>query len=588
MHPRGVHVQVLLLSCIVAAASGVAMFRTVGTAAVLLAVVFPEAGAGVLSRHGAVSSLKSNRMMRGWLDHVRNMPTHLMQVAREPPDSKGEYKFEPRWFRQRMDHFNRQHDGRFWQRYFVYDRFSRHEENHPLFVFCGAEQGDIESEWDQYGFVVELARAQGATILWLEHRFFGKSLPFGVDEAFESRSGRVGLLSIEQSLADYAEIIRQHRADGPVLTFGGSLSGTIAVLMRIQHPTLVDMAYASSAPILGLTGIADQFAWQKRLTDNFAALGGSDCPALVRRGFAAFAKPDRTKLHHTLGTCEEEPTDSQLDIVLGQVWSFLDMIGTYVYPAGISGIDLACDQMRQASSAEEVFAKLLGLMPSLTSKDETCMNLTRIESAPSGPADPADLGWLYLACTEVIHPIGANNQTDMFPPYNWTVSGLSASCRSAWNVTPDEDFLRRKLDFHIQGVGSLAQVLDSPAVPGRVLLSSGEYDPWSAMVPKEGWAEDVIVVQIPGGSHCSDLETPQEYDTRDMVKARANISAVLEDWIYKVRPQRFLKKRSFGEQAPAADFQGFGRRTPYPMQVPVLGAQKTSKHHHLRASAVRE
>lgn len=565
----------------------------------LLAAVFSEAVAranlrdGHVSDHGAVSSLGTNRLMRGWLNHVRNLPVHLMQVAREPPDAKGEYEFRPRWFRQRVDHFNRQHDGRFWQRYFIYDRFSRHEENHPLFVFCGAEQGDIELEWEHYGFLVEVARAQGATVLWLEHRFFGKSLPFGADEAFNLGSGRVGLLSIEQSLADYAEIIRKHKADGPVLTFGGSLSGTIAVLMRIQHPTLVDMAFASSAPILGLTGVADQYSWQRRLTENFATLGGSDCPALVRRGFAAFATPDRLKLHRALGTCEKEPSDSQLDMLLGQVWSFLDMIGTFVYPVGISGIDLACEHMRQASSGEEVFAKLIQLMPMGAGGGGECMNLTRMAGPPTGPPSPSarmspnDLGWLYLACTEVIHPIGANNVTDMFPPYNWTVSGLRTNCRNAWNVTPDEDFLRNKLDFRIEGVGSLARVLQSPAVPGRVLLSYGEYDPWSTMVPKEGWADDVKVVHVPGGSHCSDLETPQKYDTREMSKARENISAVIEDWIYEVRPQRLLKKREFGKQS-TKNFRGFGRRTPYPMQVPVLGAQKDSKQNHLRASIAEQ
>lgn len=554
----------------------------------LLAAVFAEATAfraGLLSATGAASSLGKSRLMRGWLDHVRNLPVHLMQVPREPPDSAGEYKFEQRWFSQRVDHFNKQHDGRFQQRYFVYDKFSRHEENHPLFVFCGAEQGDIELEWQHYGFLVELARAEGATVLWLEHRFFGKSVPFQEQEAFESRSGRVGLLSIEQSLADYAEIIRKHRGGGPVLTFGGSLSGTIAVLMRIQHPTLVDIAFASSSPLLGLTGVADQFAWQGRLTANFAALGGSDCPDLVRRGFAAFASPDRAKLHRALNTCEQEPTDSQLDLVLGRVWSFIDMIGTFVYPASISGIDLACDQMRQApgSSGENIFAQLVKLLPSTAQAGETCMNLTRMESETSGPMASSDLGWLYLACTEVIHPIGANNKTDMFPPYNWTASGLRDSCKRGWNVTPDEDFLRNKLEFDIEGVGSLARVLDSPEVPGRVLLSYGEYDPWGTMVPKEGWADDVKIVKVPGGSHCSDLETPQDYDSGAMIESRKNISLLLHQWIYEVRPHRRMKQRSFGKRAPM--LRGFGGHTPYPLRVPMMGAQRDSRRKHLRPRA---
>jgi len=560
-----------------------------GLAVVLLLALAERAAGfrdGLLSAAGARSSLRNSRLMRSWMDHVKNLPVHLLRVRKEPPDRTGDYTFTPRWFHQRVDHFNHQHDGMFWQRYFVYDKFSKHEENHPLFVFCGAEQGDIELEWEHYGFLVEVARAQGATVLWLEHRFFGKSLPFNGTEAFESRSDRVGLLSIEQSLADYADIIRKHRGDGPVLTFGGSLSGTIAVLMRIQHPTLVDMAFASSAPILGLTGVADQFAWQRRLTENFAALGGRDCPSLVRRGFAGFETGDRAKLQRALGTCEK-PTDSQLQLVLSQVWSFIDMIGTYVYPASISGIDFACQQMRKGSSNEDIFAQLLHLLPFTAQGDEKCMNLSRMEKQ-TGPMAPDDLGWMYLACTEVIHPIGANNKTDMFPPSNWTVSELRTTCKQSWNVTPDEEFLHRKLDFRIQGSGSMAQILESPEVPGRVLLSYGEYDPWSTMVPKQGWADDVKVVKVPGGSHCSDLETPMEFDTAEMVEARKTIAALIHEMIYEVRPQRRMKQRSFGKVSPM--IRGFGGRTPLPMQVPVMGAQKRSsqQQQHLRSSLSRK
>merc|ERR1719160_1167647 len=114
-------------------------------------------------------------------------------------------------------------------------------------------------------------------------------MPFKGTDAFSTRADRVGLLSLEQSLADYAAIIRKEQGDGPVLTFGGSLSGTIAAMMRIQHPNLVDMAFASSAPILGVDGVADPFAWRARLTDNFAELGGGGCPDAVRQGFAAMA-----------------------------------------------------------------------------------------------------------------------------------------------------------------------------------------------------------------------------------------------------------------------------------------------------------
>ena len=49
------------------------------------------------------------------------------------------------------------------------------------------------------------------------------------------------------------------------MTFGGSLAGTLAALMRVRYPHLVDMAWASSSPLLGYPELADQFAWRKVL-----------------------------------------------------------------------------------------------------------------------------------------------------------------------------------------------------------------------------------------------------------------------------------------------------------------------------------
>merc|ERR1719387_2603573 len=105
------------------------------------------------------ASLAADPILRGWLDHVVNLKAHLLQdVAVEKAtaaDGIGNYTFETKWFDQKVDHFNKQNSGHFWQRYFVYGKFSQQEIDHPIFVFCGGEQGDIYMEWQRYGFMLE-------------------------------------------------------------------------------------------------------------------------------------------------------------------------------------------------------------------------------------------------------------------------------------------------------------------------------------------------------------------------------------------------------------------------------------------------
>lgn len=531
--------------------------------------------------------LEDDPLMRGWMDHVQSLPTHFMQdtLADKKTPATASYNFTLHWFDQRLDHVNKQQRGRWWQRYFVYDKFSRLERNYPLFVFCGAEQGDIYREWERLGFMLDVARAHGAKVIWLEHRFFGASMPFEGAEAFEKRVDRVGLLSLEQSLADYAAIVREHMGDGPVLTFGGSLSGTMAAMMRVQFPTLIDMAYASSAPILGVDGIADPFAWRKRLTDNFVDLGSHQCPEKVRSGFAAMqaAQADPTgeagkRLWNAIKPCEKMPISAaRWQSITNMAWAELERLGNYVYPPAMSGIGAACKRMEGTKSGEEVFAALLNL-----NAPGYCYNFTAAETPSSGVETTSGVGhgWSYMACTEVIHPIAANGKTDMFPAYDWTVPSLEASCKPGWNVVPDADYIRHKLDIKVDGFGTKAKVLPSKALPGKVLFTYGDYDPWGTMVPKEGWADDVKSIRVPGGSHCSDLETPRPQDTPEMIDARSNISAVLTEWLEEVRKMRIMKVNGFGSGIAThqpSDTQAFGKGQAASVPIPMMSASRSQK-----------
>ena len=204
-------------------------------------------------------------------------------------------------YTQTADHFNFETDlsaefATFTQRYLLINDANwtkRGDSTAPIFVFTGAEGGNVQETAWAYSFMINVACRMGGLVALFEHRFFGLSVPFGgnATEALLPQPNRVGLLSIEQALADYAALVTHVRDthdawDAPVITFGGSLAGTLAAFMRLRYPQLVDIAVASSAPVRGYPRLMDPLAWHAQVTDNFEDLAPG-CPDLVRRAFAS-------------------------------------------------------------------------------------------------------------------------------------------------------------------------------------------------------------------------------------------------------------------------------------------------------------
>eukprot|EP00756_Hemistasia_phaeocysticola_P007554 Hpha_TRINITY_DN14319_c0_g1::TRINITY_DN14319_c0_g1_i4::g.87020::m.87020 len=196
---------------------------------------------------------------------------------------------EVRNFTQRVDHFNAERNSTYQQRY-VLDA-TAWQPGGPIFAMLGAEDGDVTRAVWSYGSVYETCKALGGMCVFIEHRFFGASIPYQWPGGASRRMdpGGVGLLSPLQSLEDAATLLRSLRTSlgawsSPLVAYGCSLSGTLAVLARLLFPEIVDAAFASSAPLQGWVGIADQFAWRAQLTSNFESTSPG-CPDIVRQGF---------------------------------------------------------------------------------------------------------------------------------------------------------------------------------------------------------------------------------------------------------------------------------------------------------------
>jgi pimeloyl-ACP methyl ester carboxylesterase len=154
-------------------------------------------------------------------------------------------------FNQRIDHAGSSMQT-FQQRYWVNSEFAAPSLNAPvLFHICG--EGNAEDGYFLNDNALAWAKALGAHVVYLEHRYYGKSLPYA-----DLSNPHLQALTLENVLEDFASFQKSISAEkgwnGKWIAIGGSYSGTLAALYRQRHPELVAGALASSAPMIAGVG----------------------------------------------------------------------------------------------------------------------------------------------------------------------------------------------------------------------------------------------------------------------------------------------------------------------------------------------
>ena len=228
----------------------------------------------------------------------------------------------------------------------------------------------------------------------------------------------------------------------------------------------------------------------------------------------------------------------------------LESAAEFSYPPVRSQIGPACRRLRATAGNQSravggwatdlaLFAALLGRSshPPDGMAAQPCLNLTE-KSAPD--RSPGARAWDWLACTEIVHPIAANNITDFFPPYTFSLARLAAECqagmqegRPGWPVVPRPRAIPDEFGLsHLSRFGRL------PSSTSRIVFSYGLDDPWHTSGlplfqprPHQLNAETELVA-IKGGSHCADTAPPDNTtDTPAMVAARQKIEQTLQRWL---------------------------------------------------------
>lgn len=162
--------------------------------------------------------------------------------------------YETKYVEVPLDHFTTSNSTTFKIRYMVNGNY--HIKGGPIFIYTGNE-GDISMFVENTGFLCEISPVFNALLVFVEHRYYGKSLPFG-KSSFDNLE-KLKYLSTAQALADFVCVIDElkkiYLADMvtndtfPIVAFGGSYGGMLSSWLRMKYPNSVVGAIAASAPI---------------------------------------------------------------------------------------------------------------------------------------------------------------------------------------------------------------------------------------------------------------------------------------------------------------------------------------------------
>ena len=474
-----------------------------------------------------------------------------------------------------VDHFNFRPtaDATFPLRYFCNDQYYANSSS-PVLFYAGNE-APIDQFVKNSGFLFEAAEQLEAMVVFAEHRYYGKSFPFGSPEIALSPQN-ISYLTVEQAMADFNLLsvhIRekwQMKRDTAFIVAGGSYGGNLALWLRLKNPNLWAGALASSAtPLKHL--LRESNAFSKIVADVYGNVS-TTCPDLIRNGWKDLFhymndnsdendNSGRKIVQEELNLCHiplPEQQEQQAYEIYGWISGALETMVQYGYPYPTNFYNpvpaypfkVACENMLLEKSPLASLRAAAQVYYNYTGQAGPCFDwLSSSSSSPSSSSsssfaatrneqqnlatsdalllkrrtqqqhnllltddDWVGIAWGYQCCTEVYQPMPTNGITDIELPYQPNKTEYFKRCQNRWDgVTPRPDW--EEMTFMSSNIQA----------GSNIFLTSGQLDPWRAAgiqsLPHHA-SDSIIVRIIDDGAHHLDLRSSHHMDPPSVRKVR--------------------------------------------------------------------
>ncbi|KAF8034746.1 hypothetical protein BT93_C0912 [Corymbia citriodora subsp. variegata] len=410
----------------------------------------------------------------------------------------------------------------FKQRYFINSNYwGGANSSAPIFVYLSAES-PLDSP-TVIGFLTDNAAQFKALLVYIEHRYYGESIPLGMsfEEALEDANVR-GYFSSAQALADYAAIImsvkeERNASKSPVIVVGGSYGGMLASWFRLKYPHLALGALASSAPVLYFDNIIPQDAYFSVVTKDFKE-ASETCYQTIADSWSEIDRvaqePNGTSyLSKTFQTCGPLGDGDQLKGYLKYMYA---VAAQYNRPPTYP-VTMICNGIDGTNATENGILSKIAAGVVAYNRSATCY------VNPPVNVSPTALGWPWQTCSEMVIPIGITNNS-MFQSDPFILNRFLDECNSSYGVEPRPHWITTYYGGH--DIELILRRFGS-----NIIFSNGLQDPWSSAGVVKNISDSVISVYTDKGSHCLDILTQNQTDPDWLIMQRKTEVEIIEGWI---------------------------------------------------------
>ncbi|KAA8522894.1 hypothetical protein F0562_009317 [Nyssa sinensis] len=441
---------------------------------------------------------------------IESMPTFFPRATyhssllKQAKDSKPKIPYKTHYFPQLLDHFTFQPQSSkiFYQKYLINNQYWR--KGGPIFVYTGNE-GEIEWFAANTGFMLDIAPKFHALLVFIEHRFYGESMPFGKHSYKSAKT--LGYLNSQQALADFAVLIRSLKQNlsseaSPVVVFGGSYGGMLAAWFRLKYPHIAIGALASSAPILQFDNITPWSSFYDAVSQDYKD-ASLNCYEVIKGSWAELdalsaQKQGLAELSRTFRTCKNLKS--------------MDPLPAYPVQAMCKIID---EFSPGATKLSRVFAAASLYYNYL--QTEKCFDLG------NGEDSHGLNGWDWQACTEMVMPMTCSSES-MFPPSSFSYQEFADNCMKNYGVAPRPHWITTEF-----GGSRIEQVLKKSG--SNIIFSNGMQDPWSRGSVLKNISASIVALVTEKGAHHVDFRSATKEDPDWLINQRRQEVEIIQKWI---------------------------------------------------------